>query len=198
MKTIMMFSLFLFVVAPVCAVAQTAGENLLKNGDFEKFTGDNPDSWETPNIPGTLTVVSPSKNPHAGARAVKCEVKDFGGTLLAGYVCQKGIQTGGKDLKVSGAFLIRSIEKDQGVVLLCFVNSGGSTVGTTEEYIDDTKSKYIEFSKEIKPPPGTAAVNLRVTVFPDKGGEKTHVGSYVVCDHLKLVAIAPAEKPPIQ
>lgn len=196
MKTIIVF--FLLVASPLWAVAQTTEDNLLRNGDFEKFAGDNPDSWETPNIPGTLTVVSPSKNPHAGARAVKCEVKEFGGALLAGYVCQKNIQTGGKDLQVSGAFLVRSVEKDRGVILLSFINSGGSTVGTTEEYIEETKSKYVEVSKEIKPPAGTAAVNMRVTIFPAADSEKAHVGSYIVCDDLKLVAMAAKEKPPVQ
>jgi hypothetical protein len=197
MKRTMVLSLLLLVSAQ-CAFAQKEPENLIKNGDFEKFTGDNPDFWDHSNIPGTLTVVSPSKLCHSGARAAKCEVKDFGGSMVAGYACQKNIATGGKDLRLSGYFLVRSIEKDEAVVILCFVNSGGSTVGTMEEYVEDTKSKFVEHSKEIKPPAGTESVHIRITILPSKGMERSHVGSYVICDDLKLTTIAPKATPLVQ
>lgn len=193
-----MLSLVLLLVSPRCAFAQKEPENLIKNGDFEKFTGDNPDFWDTSNIPGTLTVVSPSKQAHSGARAVKCEVKDFGGSIVAGYACQKNLPTGGKDLRISGSFLIRSVENDQGLIILCFQNAGGSTVGTVEEYLEDTKSKYIEFSKDVKPPAASASVHVRLTVLPSKGNERAHVGSYLICDDLRLTTIAPKEKPLVQ
>lgn len=198
MKTTIVLSLVLLLASPWCAFAQKEPENLIKNGDFEKFTGDNPDFWDTSNIPGTLTVVSPSKQTHSGVRAVKCEVKDFGGSIVAGYTCQKDIPTGGKDLRISGAFLVRSVEGDQGVIILCFQNSGGSTVGTVEEYIEDTKSKFVEFTKDIKPPAATASVHVRLTVLPSKGYERAHVGSYLSCDDLKLTAVAPKEAPVVQ
>jgi len=198
MKTITLLGLVLFLVSPWCAVAQKEPENLIKNGDFEKFTGDNPDFWDTSNIPGTLTVVSPSKQAHSGARAVKCEVKDFGGSIVAGYACQKNMPTGGKDLRISGVFLVRSVEGDQAVIILCFQNSGGSTVGTSEEYIEDTKSKFVDFSREIKPPAATSSVHVRLTVLPSKGNERAHVGSYLVCDDLKLTAVAPKVAPQVQ
>lgn len=198
MKTTIVLSLVLLLASPWCAFAQKEPENLMKNGDFEKFTGENPDFWDTSNIPGTLTVVSPSKQSHSGLRAVKCEVKDFGGSIVAGYSCQKNISTGGKELHLSGFFLVRSIEKDEGVVIICFLNSGGSTVGTAEEYLEDTKSKFVEYSKDIKPPAGATAVHVRLTVLPSKGNERAHVGSYLICDDLKLTAIAPKEKPLVQ
>ena len=196
MKTKIVLSLALLLASPWCALAQKEPENLIKNGDFEKFTGDNPDFWDTSNIPGTLTVVSPSKQAHSGARAMKCEVKDFGGSIIAGYACQKNMPTGGKELRIAGSFLIRSVESDQGLIILCFQNSGGSTVGTVEEYLEDTKSKYVSFSKDIKPPPASASVHVRLTLFPSKGNEKAHVGSYMICDDLKLTALAPKQTPP--
>jgi hypothetical protein len=201
MKTNIVLSVLLlmvFLLVSHAAYAQKESGNLLKNGDFEKFTGDNPDNWENSNIPGTLTVVSPSKTCHAGARAVKCEVKEFYGSVVAGYVCQKSIPTEGKDLHLSGYFLVRSVERDLGVVVLCFQNSGGSTVGTVEEYLDDSKSKFLEFTKEIKSPANASSVHVRLTVLPGKESEKLHPGSYVICDDLKLVTIAPKEKPPVQ
>jgi hypothetical protein len=193
--------LLLVLCLPLGVYAQKESANLIKNGDFEKFTGDNPDGWETSNIPGTLTVVSASKQTKSGIHAVKCEVKDFYGSIVAGFVCQKNIPSAGKDLRLSGNLLMHSIGKDQAVIVLCFQNAGGSTIGTVEEYIDDTNSKWAGFTKEYKSPAGSAVVHVRLTVLPGKENEKAHAGSYLICDDLKLAAfvpVAPAEKPLIQ
>lgn len=199
MKTLTILGLFLLIVClPMSTFSQKESGNLIKNGDFEKFTGDDPDNWETSNIPGTLTVVSPSKVCKSGTRAVKCEVKDFFGSIIAGFVCQKNIETGGKDLRISGSFLVHSIDKDQAVLVLSFQNAGGSTVGSVEEYFDDSASKWLDYTKEIKPPAGAAAVHVRLTLLPGKDAEKAHPGSYVICDDLKMVAFTAVEKPLIQ
>jgi hypothetical protein len=180
------------------AFSQKESGNLIKNGDFEKFTGDNPDGWDTSNIPGTLTVVSASKVCKSGTHSVKCEVKDFYGSVIAGYVCQKNIETGGRDVRLSGNFLVHAVDKDLGVIVLCFQNSGGSTVGTFEEYLDNSNSKWIDFSKEFKPPAGSSSVHIRLTVLAGKNVEKVHPGSYVICDDLNLVTFTAVEKPLIQ
>ena len=199
MKTCAVFSLFLLVLfLPWSAMAQKGSENLIKNGDFEKFTGDNPDAWDTSNIPGTLTIVSASKVCKSGLRAVKCEVKDFYGSIIAGFACQKNLPTEGKDVGLSGYFMVHSVGKDQGVIVLCFQNSSGSTVGTEEAYLDDTKAQFVPFSREVKAPSGAAAVQVRLTILPDKGSENAHPGSYLICDDLKLVALVPKEKPLVQ
>jgi hypothetical protein len=189
MKPSIVFSLVLLIFcSPSSALAQKESANLIKNGDFEKFTGDNPDGWDTSNIPGTLTVVSPSKTCKSGLRAVKCEVKDFFGTAIAGYVFQKNIQTGGKDVRLSGSFVMHSLGKDQGVIVLCFQNVSGSTIGTVEEYIDDTNAKWVDLSKEYKAPSGAAIVHVRVTVLPGNESERAHPGSFMTCDEMKLTA----------
>jgi hypothetical protein len=199
MKTLMAsIVILLFICIPLVVCAQQQSQNLIKNGDFEKFTGDNPDSWDTSNIPGTLTVVSPSRICYAGQRAVRCEVKDFFGSFIAGYVCQKNIQTGGRDVRLTGRFLVHSLGKDEGVIVLCFQNEGGSTVGTMEEYLEDTNSKFAEFVKEFKAPAGATSVQIRLTILPVKESEKTHPGTYFICDDLKLAALAPKEKQLIQ
>ena len=200
MKTLSCLCILLIVVffLPQKMIAQKGSENLLKNGNFEKFTGDNPDNWDANNIPGTLTVVSASKFSNSGMRAVKIEVKDFFGSVIAGYVCQKNIETAGRDLQINGFFAIQSIGKDQGVMVLCFQNSAGSTLGSQEEYLDDTKGKFVQFTKEVKAPAGAAMLQLRLTILPDKGNEKSHPGSFLLCDDLKLTAIATKEKPLVQ
>jgi len=199
--TTVLVTLLLVLCLPLSVYAQKESANLIKNGDFEKFTGDNPDGWDTSNIPGTLTVVSASKVARSGAHAVKCEVKDFYGSMIAGFVCQKNIESRGKDLRLSCNFMVHSVGKDEAVIVICFQNAGGSTIGTVEEYFNDTNSKWTEFSKEYKSPAGSAVVQMRLTVLPGKDAEKVHAGSYLICDDLKLAAftpVAPAEKPLIQ
>lgn len=199
MKTLTAFCIFLlFLCFAPSAAAQKGSENLIKNGDFEKFTGDNPDGWDTSNIPGTLTVVSGTKTCNSGLRAVKCEVKDFFGSVIAGYACQKNLPIGGKDVRLSGYFVVRAVGKDQVVIVLCYQNASGSTIGTAEEYLEDTKSKFIEFDKEFKAPAGAATVQVRLTILPNKESERAHPGSYFICDDLKLVCIPPKEKPVVQ
>jgi hypothetical protein len=187
--------LLLVLFLPQTALTQ---ENLLKNGNFEKFTGDVPDSWDVNNIPGTLTVVSAAKTSYSGLKAAKIEVKDFFGSVITGYVCQKNLETNGKDLQISGFFGLQSVGKDLGVMIFCFQNATGSTIGSQEEYLEDTKGKFVQFTKEIKAPPGAAFVHFRLTILPDKASEKAHPGTYLMCDELKLAAITIKEKPLIQ
>ena len=199
MKTLTNLCFLLFVLfLPQTGVAQKESENLLKNGNFEKFTGDNPDNWDANNIPGTLTVVSASRISNSGMRAVKIEVKDFFGSVISGYVCQKNIETAGKDLKIKGFFALQSVGKDQGVMVLCFQNAAGSTVGSDEQYLDDSKGKFVPFTKDIKAPAGASMLQVRITILPDKSSEKAHPGSYLLCDDLKLTTVEVKEKPLVQ
>ena len=199
MKTLTNLCILLVVLfLPQATRAQKESENLLKNGNFEKFTGDNPDNWDANNIPGTLTVVSASRISNSGMRAVKIEVKDFFGSIISGYVSQKNVETAGKDLKIRGFYALQSFGKDQGVVVLCFQNAAGSTVGSDEEYLDDSKGKFVAFTKEIKAPAGASMLQVRITILPDKGSEKAHPGSCLLCDDLKLTTIEIKEKPLIQ
>ena len=199
MKTLTLFCIVLFaLVLPQYVVAQKDSENMLKNGTFEKFTGDNPDNWDANNIPGTLTVVSASRVSNSGMRAVKIEVKDFFGSVIAGYICQKNIETAGRDIRLNGYFALQAVGKDQGLIVLCFQNSSGSTLGSEEIYLDDTKGKFAPFAKDIKAPAGTAMTQMRVTILPEKGAEKAHPGSSLLCDDLKLALVAVSEKPLVQ
>jgi len=96
-RSIVLIASILWII-PCILAAQTESANLIKNGDFEKFTGDEPVDWETSNIPGSLTVVSPDRLSHGGTKGVRCDVKDFFGTKIAGYVYQKNIRLTGRNL----------------------------------------------------------------------------------------------------
>jgi len=60
----------ILVVLILLAVAQGI-HNLLKNGDFEKFSGGEPVGWTSNNIPSLLVVVVPSSISYSGKSAVR-------------------------------------------------------------------------------------------------------------------------------
>ncbi|HAL57366.1 MAG TPA: hypothetical protein DCP63_13090 [Bacteroidetes bacterium] len=179
---------------PFTLFAQGESQNLLKNGDFEKFTGDNPVGWETTNVPGLLTVVSASKVFKGGARAVRCEVKDCFGSRIAGMVCQKNVEITGEEVKLSGHYVLHSEGNDKALLLICFVSSEGSTLETVEEYLTLNKPEFSSFSKVAKIPNGAERAHIRLTLVADKQSGKLHEGSYVIFDDVKLVALLPRGK----
>lgn len=188
----------IFCIMPYVLAAQPASENLIKNGDFEKFKGDNPVDWETSNIPGSLTVVSPERIAHGGRRAVRCEVKDFYGTKIAGYVCQKNIRLTGRNLRLSGYYIMNSVGKDAGVVIVCFVSAGGATLGTSEEYFRGSKKDFVHFSKTMEAPADAATCQVRLTILNEAEDGALHVGSYAILDDLELSVFAPKPAPVAQ
>jgi hypothetical protein len=171
---------------------------MIRNGDFEKFSGDNPVGWETSNIPGSLTVVSSSPAGYKGTRAVKCSVKDFYGAKLVGLACQKGITLLGKELELSGYYTFHGIGKDVGVAVVSFQNAAGSTLGTEEVYFRDEQTEFARFAKEFKAPDGAVGAQVRLSILGDPETGTLHPGSFAVFDDLKLIVAPPRPKPAIQ
>jgi len=63
----------LFLAVPGLVIAQ------VPNGDFENWSGGNPDNWLTGNIPGFVTNVFQVSDVHSGQWAVRGEVVDLSG-----------------------------------------------------------------------------------------------------------------------
>jgi hypothetical protein len=188
----------IFWIIPCILAAQSVSDNLIKNADFEKFKGDDPVDWDTSNIPGSLTVVSPDRIAHGGTKGVRCEVKDFYGTKLAGFVCQKNIRLTGRNLKLSGYYMMNSVGKDAGVVIICFVSAGGATLGTTEEYFRESQKEFVHFTKTLEAPADAATCQVRLTILGEPEGGTLHVGSYAIFDDLELSVVTPKPTPVVQ
>jgi hypothetical protein len=188
----------IFWIIPCILAAQTESANLVKNGDFENFKGDDPVDWETSNVPGSLTVVSADRLAHGGRKGVRCDVKDFYGTKIAGYVCQKNISLTGRNLQLSGYCVMNSVGKDAGVVIVCFVSAGGATLGTVEEYFRASTKDFVRFTRDLEVPAEATTCQVRLTILSDPEGEGLHAGSYAVFDDVKLVVVPPKPKPVVQ
>ena len=161
------------------------GKNIIRNGNFEKFTGGEPAGWETTNIPNMLTAVSQSTNYHSGKSAVRCEVKDFSGTKMAGMLCLKNLRLSGSLLQLKGFYLLHPVGNDVGFLSVTFKNTNNSTIGSVEEFLSKSTGGYVLVTREAKIPNGTTMMDLHLTILAGKGSNAPHEGSYVLIDDLE-------------
>jgi hypothetical protein len=169
------------------------GKNIIRNGDFEKFTGSEPTGWETTNIPNMLTAVSQSTKSHGGKSAVKCEVKDFYGTMMAGMLCLKDLKLSGVSMQLKGFYLLHSIGNDVGFLSVTFKNANNSTIGSVEEFLSKSTAEYTALTREVKIPDGTIRMDLHLTLLAGKGNRTLHEGSYVLIDDLECLVTSETE-----
>jgi hypothetical protein len=178
--------------------AGVGGKNLLKNGDFEKFNGDEPDGWSTTNIPKTLTVVSPSTKIHGGKSAVRCEVKTFYGSPLAGMITQKKIPLTGTAITVSGYYALTSVGKDVGFITFDLQDKEGSNVRNCEQYLAKPTVEYAQFTMSGIAPANAAFLEVRISLLAGEGSERLHEGSFLLLDDIELTAASPESQKIVQ
>ena len=176
-------------VLPLLLAFSPAGKNFLRNGDFERFKGNDPEGWETTNIAKVLTVVSPSPRAHGGKFAVRCEVKDFFGSKMAGMVCQKDVPVIRGSMQMIGYFVLRSVGNDAGFVAFDLQNAEGNTVKLFEQNLTEPTDEFKMFALTISVPSSAEHLCLRCTLLPGKGSESLHEGSFVLFDDLQLFAV---------
>ncbi len=168
-------------------------QNLIRNGNFETFVGNEPSGWTTSNIPKTLLVVSPTSKCHGGTLAARCEVKDFFGSKLAGMLTQKDVPVRGGTLELSGYYVLNTVGKDAGFVSIELQSSDGNIVKIHQKNLTTPTQTYVPFSITFTPPEDAERLELRMTLLPGEGSDKLHEGSYLLLDDVRLV---PAAKPP--
>ena len=176
------------ILIPWCVVmthAQGAG-NLMKNGDFERFAGDEPVGWETSNIPRMCTVVSASARAHGGKLAVKLEVKECFGSKVPGMITQKNIRVTGRDYKMAFFYLVKSVGGDVGYVSMDFKNAEGSTIRMCEQRLIDTKDAFVPLNVNFPAPEGATAGDLRIALLAGRSDGSLHEGSYLLIDDMVL------------
>ncbi len=173
--------------------AQGQSQNLIRNGDFEKFAGDDPAGWETTNIPKFCTVVTPSPIVHSGKQAVKLEVKDCAGTKFPGMITQKNIPIKGKSFRMQFWYQLRSVGNDVGYISMDFKNAEGSTVRMCEERLTGSKTEFTQFSAIFPAPEGATHADLKVALLATSRDGTLHEGSFVLIDDISLV-VAEVEK----
>jgi hypothetical protein len=175
----------ILVVLILLAVAQGI-PNLLKNGDFERFSGGEPVGWTSNNIPSLLVVVVPSSISYSGKSAVRCEVKNFYGTAMAGTLSQRGIDAKRGELQCKGVYLLKSVNNDVGFISIDVKSAGGSTIASCEHYLTQAKGEFVPFSFTARLPDEARTIDVLLTLMPQQEGQVLHEGSSIVFDALEL------------
>ena len=176
--------LFLFLTS--AAIGQ-AEKNLLKNGGFETFVGDDPSGWETTNIPKLCVVVSRSTRRVAGQYAVKCEVKDCFGSNIPGMIMQKKIPASGETMNLKFSYVLKSVGGDVGFVALVYKNNQGSTIRMCEEQLTTAATRFAEFTATFPVPDDAETCELKVALLATGEEGSLHVGSSLIVDDMSLV-----------
>ena len=182
-------------VAMLCAFA-LPGKNCIRNGDFEKFNGNEPAGFETTNLGKMLTVVSPVAAAHGGLRAVRLEVKNSYGSPMPGMITQKNIPLDGETLQLSMYYRLTSAGKDAGFLAVDFQNDEGSTVGMCQHYLTAVSSDFVPFKAVTKRPPAATHCEFRLTFMPEKDGGTLHEGTSMIVDDIELVSLEPPKDKP--
>ena len=194
MKNIVLIVVITLLVPLVLMLEPT---NLLKNGDFERFSAGEPTGWTTNNIPTMLSVVSPSLKSYSGKLSVKCEVKDFHGTKMAGMISQKEIAVNDGELQLKGAYVLKSVGKDVGFVTVDVKTEGNSTIATCEHYLIDAKDDFVPFTLSARIPNEARNLDILLTLMAEEGG-RLHEGSYILFDALDLAVVGKKENKQVQ
>ncbi len=184
------------LVVIVCGFTM-AGKNFIKNGDFEKFNGNEPAGWETTNLGKMLTVVSPATNAHGGLRAVRLEVKNSFGSPMPGMITQKNIPIDGENLQLSMYYCLTSAGKDAGFLAVDFQNDEGSTVGMCQHYLTGGASDFTLFKAVTKRPSAATHCEFKLTFMPEKEGGTLHEGTSMLVDDIEVVSLEPAKEKPV-
>ena len=189
-----LLSFSLLVVFLTSVAPGQSEKNLLKNGDFENFVGDDPSGWGTTNIPNLCVVVSRSTRAVAGDYSVKCEVKDCFGSKIPGMITQKKIPVSGETMELSFSFLLKSVGKDVGFVSMVFQNGEGSTIRMCEERLTTSGGKFAEFKTTFPVPDGAVTGDLRIALLATSEDGSLHLGSLVLVDRMRLIVPSAKEQ----
>ena len=88
---------------------------------------------------------------------------------------------------VKGFYLLHSVGADIGFLSIAFMNTNGSSIGSVEEFLTNSTGEYVQFSRDIRLPEGTATMDLHLTLLAGKGSTGVHDGSFVLFDDLECV-----------
>jgi len=193
MRSVICCLAFLVALSALPAAAQE-GPNLIRNGGFEQFSGNDPVGWETTNIPGVCVVVSASGRKAAGKSAVELTVKECFGSKFPGMITQGNIRVSGQTMKLSFRYQISRSGEDVGYIGMDFKNAEGSTIRMCEERLLKETSTFTRFEATFPVPTDAATAELKLAILATGKDETLHVGTTILVDEMELVTVSEAPK----
>lgn len=179
---------FLLALLTFPAAAQQ-GVNLIRNGGFEQFKGDEPVGWETTNIPGVCVVVSSTPRKAAGNSAVELIVKECFGSHFPGMITHGNIKIAGPTMRLTFSYQLRRVGQDVGYIGMDFRNAEGSTIRMCEERLLTETTSYATFSATFPVPADAATAELKLALLATGKDGTLHEGTKLLVDEMTLVTV---------
>lgn len=162
-------------------------QNPIPNSGFESWTGGEPDSWETLNLP-PLYPVTQSNDFHAGSSAAKLEVVDDSGSPFPAVLSTGSIAISQNYLTLS--FYYKSFLNSSDALLInVMLKKNGSPISITNNSISLFNNVYTQATFTLsyfQPVTGIAdeasvdfSIGNSISLFPN-------IGSYVILDDVVL------------
>jgi hypothetical protein len=168
------------------------GAAQIPNPGFEQWSGGNPVSWTTNNVPGFATPVTQSSTSHSGTSAVRGEVLNAFGTpfspLLFSEAGGNGFPVSQRHASLTGYYRLAPVSTDALVILVVMSRSGvGIGAGSV---ILSSAGAYTQFSAPIfygnAQVPDTCLIEI---IIADTASSTPHVGSVMFVDDLAFSGI---------
>lgn len=165
------------------------------NAGFETWSGGNPTSWWTGNIPGIMTTVTQSATAHGGTSALRGDVISFGGNAVP-PAAQSGISGMGHTVSqryatLTGYYQFGPTSGDRFSVNVAMYK-GGNGIGIGAISTSVAAASYTLFTVTIaystQEIPDTCIVQL--TIIGPTTNNNFHVGSWMLVDDLLLSGTA--------
>jgi hypothetical protein len=163
--------------------------NLIRNGDFERWAGDDPVGWETTSIPKVCVVVSASRQAYEGRTAAQLVAKECFGSIMPGMITQKKVKIQPGEYQMKFWYKLEQVGGDVGYVTMEFRNREESTIRVCEERLTKSDGAWVAFAGTFPAPDGAASADLRVALLAGKDGGSLHAGTTLHIDGMVLTEV---------
>lgn len=182
MKTILTNLLFITLFS-FSSLAQ------IPNSSFESWTNSVPDDWTTNSLPPTLLPVSQTTDAHSGTYAVKGQVVNYMGNIIAPIIfpvatVNDGFPISQSYLNLSGWYKASMIASDALSIQISLTDASNSIVAFGFAYLLSNVS-FEEFNTPMSYISANPPVAAKITIaIIDSSTSTGHVGSNFIVDDL--------------
>ena len=175
-------------------ISLSIAQNPIPNPGFEDWTGGNPDSWITSNVPGVYSPVTASELSHSGTYAVKGEVLDFIGFGLPPAIISDttggGFTVSQNYTRMTGYYQFTNMGQDVLYAVVFLLDMQGGEVAAGGAELGATTSGYTPFTVDLSYEGGSgqqaalAYVLFGITTAEEATIDTITPGSFFLIDDL--------------
>ena len=187
------FSSFLLLIL---LVSFSFAQNPIPNPGFENWTGGNPNTWITSNIPGIYSPITQSMTSHSGTYAAKGEVLNLIGfglpPAMISDTSSGGFSISQNYTRMTGYYQFNNIGQDVLIVAVILVDAQSAEVAGGGVELGATSGGYSQFVVDLSyeggsdQPAANAYIVFGITTASSATVDTITVGSYFLIDDLEF------------